>query len=411
VAARPEAGPSIVLAPSQADHEPESTAVDGSAPAASLSAAKQARLDLATTGSTSIGGYAELHYNLEHVTGPGESEATIDMHRLVLFLAHGFTDKLSFYSELEVEHALVAPDGEGEVEIEQAYLDYRLLDDALGLRAGVLLVPMGIINAWHEPPSFHGVERPTVDRVIIPSTWREGGIGVFGEPVEGVRYELYLVGGLDPTGFSADEGIRGGRQEVAEAAANGLAMTGRIEVEPMLGLVAGLAGYCGLAGPNAKLFDLAGNPHSVDVPVWGISADAHGHYRGFEARAVAALFGVGDTELLRQAADGDGKSLGLDIGAQSWGAYAEIAYDVLQLAKLEQALLPFVRVERYDTMATINGRPETAADEPFGATELALGATYKPVPAVAFKTDFVLKSPDGPTRSQGRFDLGVGVMF
>src|SRR5262249_3958364 len=151
----------------------------------------------------------------------------------------------------------------------------------LGLRAGVVLVPMGIINQWHEPPIFNGVERPAVDQVIIPTTWREGGLGIFGQPLEGVRYELYLVSGLDPTGFSAAAGIRGGRQSVSLATVNGLAVTGRVEVEPILGMVAGISGYFGNAGPNADLFDAAGHEVDPDIPVVGASADARIRREGF----------------------------------------------------------------------------------------------------------------------------------
>jgi hypothetical protein len=330
---------------------------------------------------------------------------------MVIFVAHRFSESLRFYTEVEVEHAITGANAAGEVDVEQAYVDWLLAGDALGIRAGVIVLPMGIINQWHEPPIFHGVERPNVDRVIIPSTWHEGGIGVFGEPVEGLRYELYVVGGLDPSGFSAEQGLRGGRQAVSQARADGLALSGRVEVEPVLGLVAGLSGYAGPAGPNADLFDAAGQPLDLTVPVIGGAADVRGRYAGFEARAVIAMFGIGDTAELRNAFDGDGKALDLDVGSHIWGAYGEVAYDVLHALKIEHALLPFVRVERYDTLAALSGRAKTAADEANAITELVLGATYKPLPQVAFKADFGLASPDGPTKSSGRLELGLGLMF
>jgi len=360
--------------------------------------------------STNIGGYAELHYALEHVVGPGPSTATIDLHRLVLFVAHRFDESVRFYTEIEVEHA-VTSNGAGAVDLEQAYLDWMLAGEALGLRAGVLLVPMGIINEWHEPPIFHGVERPNVDRVIMPTTWREGGLGIFGEPVEGLRYQLYLLSGLDPAGFSAAQGIRGGRQSVSQARTDGLALSGRIEIEPVLGLVAGLSGYAGLSGPNADVFDAAGEPLEPDVPVVGGVADVRGRYAGLEARAAVALFGVGDTAELRTAFDADGTPLELDVGSRIWGGYGELAFDVLFPLRLSHALLPFVRVERYDTLAAVSGRAETAADEAYGVTELVAGLTYKPLAQVAFKGDFLLSSPDGPAKSQGRVELGLGLMF
>jgi hypothetical protein len=365
-----------------------------------------------TSGGTDIGGYAELHFNLDHASGPGRSLATIDLARMVLFVGHRFNERLRFYSELEVEHAVVSSDRSGEVEVEQAFLDYLLIGKALGLRGGLVLIPMGIINQWHEPPVFHGVERPAVDTLIIPSTWREGGLGAFGEPVEGLRYELYLVGGLDPRGFSAAQGLREGRQEVAQARADGLAVAGRVEIEPLLGAVLGISGYFGRSGPNADLYDRAGRRLDLDVPVWGTSADARVRHAGLEARAVFALFSVGDTAQLRQARGADGNNLAIDAGAKLWGAYGELAYDLLHLVGgTEQQLLPFVRVERYDTMAAVRGRGRLPGDQAYAVTEALAGLTYRPLPQVAFKGDFRLRNADGPSPTSGQLDLGVGVMF
>jgi hypothetical protein len=394
----PEVDAPLVAAPAKREPNEDTTALYG---------LKEQRL---AQDSTNLGGYAELHYTLDHVVGPGESSATVDLHRLVLFVAHRFDSRVRFYTEIEVEHAITS-NGVGAVDLEQAYLDWLLAGDALGLRAGVLIVPMGIINEWHEPPIFHGVERPSVDRVILPTTWREAGIGVFGEPVEGLRYQLYLLSGLDASGFSAEQGIRGGRQSVSQARADGLALSGRIEIEPVLGLVAGLSGYAGLAGPNAELFDAAGEPLEPDVPVVGGAADVRGRYAGLEARAVVALFGVGDSAELRGGFDADGNALELDVGSRIWGGYGELAYDVLYPLRLSHALLPFVRLERYDTLAGVSGRPETDQDDAYGITELVAGLTYKPLAQVAFKGDFLLSSPDGPAKPQGRFELGLGLMF
>jgi hypothetical protein len=403
-----EEGPAISVPP-EVDTVPVAAAAQGAAneDETAFYGLKQQRI---AQDSTSIGGYAELHYSLEHIVGPGESAATVDLHRMVLFVAHRFDQNVRFYTELEIEHA-VTSGGTGAVDLEQAYLDWLLAGEALGLRAGVVLVPMGIVNEWHEPPIFHGVERPNVDRVIMPTTWREAGLGVFGEPVEGLRYQLYLLSGLDPSGFSAEQGIRGGRQSVSQAHADGLALSGRIEIEPVLGLVAGLSGYAGLAGPNAELFDAAGEPLNPDAAVVGGAADVRGRYAGLEARAVIALFGVGDTAELRGAFDPDGNPLELDVGSRIWGGYGELAFDVLHPLRLSHALLPFVRVERYDTLAGISGREEMPEDEAYGITELVAGLTYKPLSQVAFKGDFLLSSPDGPAKTQGRVELGLGLMF
>jgi hypothetical protein len=363
------------------------------------------------TAGTTIGGHAELHYSLDSVTGPGETAAEADLHRLELFLAHELDERLRFYTEIEVEHAIASSEASGEVAIEQAYVDYLLCEQALGLRAGLVLVPMGIINQWHDPPMFHGVERPQVDHVIIPSTWSEAGVGVFGEPVDGFRYQLYVVSGLDASGFSADQGVRGGRGGAAAARTDGLAITGRVEVEPARGVVAGLAAYLGEAGPNADFVDASGAEVELDVPVYGVALDARARHAGLEARAVLAWFAIGDTaELGRVAAEG--APLGLNVGSELYGLYGELAYDVLHAGlDTPHQLLPFVRVERYDTFAQAAGRDVIRAEEGYGVTEVIAGLTYRPLRQVAFKTDFLWRSPDGPLPAQGRFELGVGVMF
>ena len=172
-------------------------------------AAQEPAETLSAALASSISGYMDFHFNnIEH------QDATLDFHRFVLLFTHRFSDRVRFVSELEVEHAFVAGLEEaGELELEQAYIDF-LVTRALNFRAGMLLVPVGIINERHEPPVFHGVERPFVDTVIVPSTWFEAGAGVHGELGRGLRYRAYVMAPLDAAGFSADEGVRGaGRRE------------------------------------------------------------------------------------------------------------------------------------------------------------------------------------------------------
>ena len=125
-------------------------------------------------GSSSIGpisGYIDFHYNNREW-----EDGALDFHRFVQLFSHSFTDRLRFVSELE--HAVVSNETDGE--LEQAYVDF-LISRSFSVRAGMLLAPVGIINERHEPPVFHGVERPFVDTVIIPTTWFDMGVGVHGE--------------------------------------------------------------------------------------------------------------------------------------------------------------------------------------------------------------------------------------
>jgi hypothetical protein len=352
---------------------------------------------------TTIGGYGELHLNT--FKPEGESfNSILDLRRFVLFFAHRFNDRFQFYSEVELEHAFVATSngiaGPGAVEIEQAFLDWRLLkgaSNALNLRAGVILVPMGIINQWHEPPIFNGVDRPQVDTLIIPTTWREGGIGIWGQPNERFRYELYVMGGLDASGFTGSAGLRGGRLQVSQAVLNGPAFTGRAEWEPMLGMIFGLSPYFGFAGPRSL--------PDVNVQVSGISGDWRTLRKGFESRFLIAYFHVGDTAALREIPVGETEPIST-VGSNIFGVYGEIGYNLLYYVDTEMALVPFARLDYYDTTFR--------ESDPFFNLPAFLvptiGLSYRPIPQIAFKFDYQYELPSTGL-SLNRWNVGVGYMF
>jgi len=182
---------------------------------------------------TSMGGYGELHYNNLSAENSANDKEEIDFHRFVLFFGHEFTDQLRFFSEVELEHALAGDDKPGEVELEQAFVEYDF-NERNSARAGVFLLPIGIMNETHEPPTFYGVERNTVENVIIPTTWWAGGIGYTHRSDIGLTLDLALHEGLK---MNPDSGrIRSGRQKTAEADADDLAVTGRIKYTGMPGL-------------------------------------------------------------------------------------------------------------------------------------------------------------------------------
>ena len=181
--------------------------------------------------NTQLGGYGELHYNA------GERDQ-IDFHRFVLFINHQFSDRLRFFSELEVEHSFAADGAPGAVELEQAYIEFDL-DDRNRLFGGVFLIPVGILNEVHEPDTFFGVERNPVENAIIPTTWWTGGLGARGElgDESGFFYDLAFHSGLlvNTDTFTP----RSGRQRVAEAVAEDGAVTGRLRWKGISGVELG----------------------------------------------------------------------------------------------------------------------------------------------------------------------------
>jgi len=367
---------------------------------------------LATSG-TVVGGYGQIQARWVGV-GPSptyEGEATV--RRLVLFVSHDFSSfglPIRAYTEFEWENAIAGEGQPGSVEVEQAFLDWRLAGDALTLRSGLILVPFGIINQWHEPPVFNGVNRPSLDEILIPSTWRELGVGFTGKP--GIlRYEVYAMTALDPTGFD-DVGIVNGRTLGASSPADAIAFSGRVEVEPTLGLVAGASGYASDTGPAQPWYAATGEALKLSLPVYGAEVDARFRGFGVEARVLGVGFWLPEADDLMEARKADGSPYFVEgsgvVPTHMRGGYVELGWNVLYPFDTSHELVPFARLEHYDTQAAVpegyEGNPLRTVDEG------TFGLTYRPIPNVSFKADVVLRD-----RKYGddelQWDIGVGYMF
>lgn len=186
--------------------------------------------------TTRIGGYGELHYNNLNADDNANDVDEIDFHRFVLFFGHDFTDRVRFFSELELEHSLAGDGAPGEVELEQAFIEFGLTD-TVSAKTGLFLLPLGTINETHEPPTFYGVERNSVENVIIPTTWWEAGAALSGYFANGLSWDVAAHSGLaiPTTGGSAFR-VRSGRQKVAEALASDPAYTLRLRYTGLPGL-------------------------------------------------------------------------------------------------------------------------------------------------------------------------------
>jgi hypothetical protein len=313
----------------------------------------------------------DFHYNQ-----PTDGTAgVLDFHRFVLLFAHRFSDRLRFVGELELEHGVVEGLEEGgELELEQAYIDF-LLTPAVNFRAGMLLVPVGIINERHEPPVFHGVERPFVDTVIVPTTWFDVGAGLHGSFGPGFRYRTYVMAPLDAAEFSAEEGIRGASQHGSEAQVRNVAVTGRLEHVGFRGLAAGVSFWRGDTGFNLP---------RIDVKVGVVEFDARFSRGRLEARGQHARVFIDGAGALN---DAMGRLTGIDpnIAEQLMGSYLELAYRVLPAAVPHDAAL-FVRYENFDTQFRM---PTGSVALPqFDRDAWVLGATYWVDPDVALKFDY-----------------------
>ena len=330
-----------------------------------------------SASATAIGGYGELTLN-----APSIGPSVIDLRRLVLFVGHNFNERIRFYSELEVEHAVASSDDQGEFEVEQAYLD-GLFSRHFNLRAGLIIMPVGIINVYHEPPTFNGVDRPDVDTLVIPSTWREAGFGAFGEIAPGLSYQVYLTSGFNANGFTAASGIADGHQEAQLAYAGNFGAVGRLTYEPMLATIFGLSAYGGTSGNT--LHDTVGN-----VPLGLFEADARTRYHGFTARAEVAFLFIGDTGALNTAftAGTPEQMEAIAVASQLRGGYVEAGYDVLRLLApgTVQDLTLFFRYDYANTQAAVPAG--FVANPAFVRYAETVGLVYRPIPEVAIKADY-----------------------
>lgn len=344
---------------------------------------------------TQLSGYMDFHY-----TKPQFLDGEIDFHRFVLLVTHRYSERIRFVGELEVAHAFVEGFEEaGELELEQAYVDF-LLSRSFNIRAGMMLVPVGIINERHEPPVFYGVERPLLDTVIIPTTWFEVGAGIHGELGRGWRYRAFAMAPLNAARFDAEEGLREGRQKGSRANAGRLAATGRVEYVGTRGLTVGASFWTGKSGFEFR--------PRFDVPVHVVEADARFSRGRLDLRAQAAQVAVSNTVELNDAV---GRTVGVDpnVAKTMRGAYLEAGYRIVSGARFGD-IGAFVRYENVDTQFRM-------ADgyiplKQFDRDAWVVGATYWPDPDIAVKADYtVLRSRSTTIVAPNAFSLGLGWWF
>ena len=351
----------------------------------------------------SIGGYGELIY-ANPIADSGGALAQADALRLVTYLGYKFSDKIVFNSEIEFEHALTgtstASSGSGEVAVEFASIDFNW-KPALNFRTGLVLMPVGFVNEVHEPPYFYGVFRPETETRLLPATWRELGVGAFGNLGETLEYRAYVVTGFNARGFGAD-GFRSGRQRGNRAIAEDAAFVARLDWSPDLapGLDVGGSFYYG--GVDQEQ---AGLP---DSRVW--IAEAHAQYRagGFHSRALFAYTDLSRAGTLSTAL---GKAPGAGIASNMLGGYLELAYDIwpsLFGESTERALEPFARIEFIDTQHDVPSG--FSANENLDYWVFSSGLSYFPHPNVVLKAEYRNQHAEfGPRPDQ--IALGLGFAY
>lgn len=347
--------------------------------------------------SVQLGGYGEHHYN--NYRGTNGDDDQIDAHRFVLFFGYDFSDRIRFFSEFELEHSLAGEGKPGEVELEQAFIQFDT-SKSTRLTAGLFLVPVGILNETHEPDTFYGVERNALESTIVPATWWETGVMFSQDLGQGLSYDVALHSGLQA---EDDYNIRSGRQKSAEAIANDGALTARVKYNGIPGLNVGVT-----VQQQNDLHQSApdGDPLTCTGPApAGCSLGFADEVPDVEARLTEAhvRYTVAGLQLTAQRAEWDidsdaAKAIGKD---NQKATMFEVGYKLIEQVGI------FARQTNVDTSA---GSADANDTETVIVTG---GVNYWPHQRVVVKADyqdFDYKSDAGDD-GESRFNLGLGWSF
>jgi len=349
--------------------------------------------------ATTISGYGEFNYNNYK---SDERPTQADLRRFVFGIQHRFDDRLTFHAEVEFEHAVVSKDDQGEAEIEQAWVNYKF-SDAVNVKGGLFLIPLGILNETHEPPTYYGVERNEVETRIIPTTWRELGVGMHGLlGSSGLRYDVGITTGFDSGKLDdPSTGVRSAHQEGQLANAHDLSVYGALNYRRS-GLLVGAGVFTGSTGQNG-----ATNPLLKGVDARLTMWDVHAQYKvgRLDLQAVYADGKLADADQLNAAI--------LATSAEPFaapnrmkGAYVQAAYHLYKNDKLDFA--PFVRLEGIDIRQQEDPENGLFQDPANHERITTAGFNFWVHPQVVLKADVQRYRTDS---TKDRFDLGMGYMF
>lgn len=349
--------------------------------------------------ATTVFGYGEINY-ANYPNDRARTEA--DLARAVIGFGHRFDDKTRFVGEFEWEHAVTSADDQGEAAVEQFYVE-RSFTAQLAGRAGLFLIPSGMLNTAHEPTQFFGVTRDFVNTAIIPTTWREGGVALTGVTDDDLTWDVGITTGFnlanwDPTSVDGKLSPLGSiHQELQLAKAANLSAYGALNWRGVPGLLIGGSVFAGKAGQDQPNFP------SQNAVVTLAEAHARWTPGPFDFQAQYAYGHISDTAAYNQTIVGNptlvpeafyGWSL---LGA--WYAWSQGDYQ----------LAPFVRYERINTgwkYATLADGLTPAALPTEGIT--TLGASFFVTPNIVLKADYQWFSQDSVNN---HFQLGLGLNF
>lgn len=336
-----------------------------------------------TSDKLSFGGYGKMDYTNYRDSGKASQ---LDLYRAILYVGYQFTDNIKFVSEIEWEHggSKDEPRAGGYVVMEQAYLDFKL-NNAASLKLGQIIVPVGMVNLYHEPTAFYPVSRPEVEKYIIPSTWHENGAIVHGS-VSNFDYQVGMMAGLN-----AENGteVRSMRQGGQKSEADDFAFVARVDYKTNVGVNVGASVFTGGAGQETA--SLA----NVDTTI----AEIHAGYNlnNIHVNALYAQSKVSNASAvaLNSSEDASGKGSGY---------YVTVAYDVTD------KWTPFVQYEKYNRFdETFDGTTGASTGAGNDVVNTTIGINYFPTKNVVLKAAYLKRDNRGTDDDQ--IHLGTGYVF
>lgn len=361
----------------------------------------------------SLWGYGEAYYS-RPIHDNAKSQA--DLARAVFGIGYRFDEKTTFNSEFEVEHAIASSEDAGEFEVEQFYVDHQI-NNSIAVKAGLFLIPSGLLNLKHEPTNFYGVQRNFVETFIIPATWREGGIGVHGDTDAGIGWDMGVTTGVNLAGRDATTGLKADtaldlgnsgagplaatHQELALANASNFSQYLALGYKGIPGLNVGASIFTGKAATQDPTVNLGGQR----VTLW----EAHSRWTPakFDLSALYARGTISNTGAYNALTPGAPNPTPSAFN----GWYVQGAYNVWQ--NTTYRLAPFMRWEYYNMGASFSGvapgfEPPQAGDRNLSDHVFTAGMNFYVTPNVVVKADYQTFSLN---EDLSRFELGLGVAF
>ncbi len=339
----------------------------------------------------SIGGYGEMF-----MAKRNSDRAYADIYRFIPYIGYRFSDSVILNAEIEFEHGTTTTglnnqgkEKSGKVLMEFMYLDF-LLSKSVNIRVGNLLVPMGLINLRHEPTLFGTTIRPYVERYLIPSTWHENGLLVYGEiKSSGVEYTVGIVNALNIANkdIGKTKWIRSGRIGSQYNGALKGAFVGRLDYRGINGLLLGGSIYFGDGSNRAD--DIKDTTMSI--------VEIHANY-DVGGLNLKALYTRSDLD--------NAKNISSDAASSAEGYYISASYDVGKVANIGYKVPIFVQYENYNLAETKVDGSSTEATSKYN-----VGVNFFPTDQTVLKVDYEIIDDPSKSKDDKTIYASLGFLF